>query len=602
MTRWAAVAAFACVLSLLPAGAGAGSSQVTGRVENLRGVPLSGVVVSQGGVSTTTGSDGRYLLESVVPGSVTFERVGYAPTAASWDGSADWLGPTMAPRIVRGLHLTGTRPATDSGYQEMLDIAAATSVNSLMIDIKGEAGLVFHQTEVATVDAVGAGYTNPFDLAARTRQAHDAGLYVVTRIVTFEDPIAARARPDWAVKTAGGSLLVHSGQYWLDPTDPAAQHYALELAREACSMGVDEVQFDYVRFPTGDKSTMRFDGSSDAGSRQQTITGFLREARELLAPLGCATAADVFGFITNIPHEGGIGQQLEDLAATIDVISPMIYPSHYVSGWYGFSVPNNHPGPVVRFASQDALDRMTGSQAILRPWLQDFWYTAAQVEIQIVEVDALGLGWMLWNVSSNFTVPGIPTDPELTASQDAPPAVLLPLPRSGFFDVADDHLYTAEIAWLAGESITLGCNPPWGDYFCPRSPLTRGQMAALLARALGLSATESVDRFVDDDATPFEREIEAIAEAGVTLGCASERFCPDRIVTRDQMASFIARALDLEPAADAPFSDVRGVHAPAINALAAAGITNGCAPTEYCPTAVLQRQHAAAFLHRAFAA
>ena len=269
-------------------------------------------------------------------------------------------------------------------------------------------------------------------------------------------------------------------------------------------MGVDEVQFDYVRFPTGDKSVMRFDGPSDAAGRQAAITSFLADARARLAPAGCATAADIFGFITNKAHEGGIGQQLEDLAQTIDVISPMIYPSHYSAGWYGFAVPNDHPGPVVHNASLDALHRMADSAAILRPWLQDFWYTADQVETQIVTVDALGLGWMLWNAASEFTVAGIPSDHELTASESPPPPTVSTLPSSGFFDVEDTALYATEIGWLADQGITRGCNPPWADFFCPADTLTRGQAAAFLTRAFDLPIPVTTTRFVDDDGTAFE--------------------------------------------------------------------------------------------------
>ena len=571
---------------------------------NERGVPLADVVVRSGGEHTVTGSDGRFGL-AAPPEVIHFERVAYMPAELAWDGRTGFVEVTLAPRPVRALHVTGTLPASDQGYQEILGIAATTGVNALVLDIKGEAGLVFHRSTVATVAEVGAAYSASWDLAARVAEAQAAGLYVIVRIVSFEDPIASRARPNWAIRESDGSLLVHSGQYWLDPTDANARAYPLALAAEACAAGVDEVQFDYVRFPTGDKSSWLFDGPVDAQSRQDAITSFLAEARSRLAPQGCATAADIFGFITHVRHEGGIGQQLESLASTIDVISPMIYPSHYADGSYGYADPNAHPGPIVRNASQDGLDRLTESAAVLRPWLQDFWYTADQVETQITTIDDLTLGWLLWNVRSEFSVAGIPADSDL---YDPAPLqfAFTALPESGFFDVAGNHHHLPAIVWAAENGITTGCNPPWADRFCPSDPVTRGQAAAFLVRALGLPVADGsgvvTDAFTDDDGSVFEREIDAVSAAGITLGCAPQMFCPDRQLTRGQMASLLTRALDLEPTTDVAFpADAVGVHTAAIGALVNENISNGCSAESFCPAEPVIRAHLATFLHRALA-
>jgi hypothetical protein len=424
----------------------------------------------------------------------------------------------------------------------MLDIAAATAINALVIDIKDESGRVFHITDTPTAAAVGAGAPK-FDLADRVAEAHEAGLYVIVRIVSFQDPIAARARPEWAVwDTSTNAPYTNRGQWFLDPTDPAPRGYALELAEDACAQGVDEVQFDYVRFPDGSKDTMRFDGGGDAATRQAVITAFLAEARDLLAPMGCATAADIFGFIVSITHEGGIGQQLEALAEVTDVLSPMVYPSHYSTGWFGFAVPNDHPREVVANALADGLARLSGFRAILRPWIQDFGYTAAQVRAEIDSATEAGTGFMLWNALSEFTVAGIPV--ELPAPAP-PPVEFADLSPSGFYDVADGNVFTEPIAWMADQAITRGCNPPWNDFYCPDDPVTRAQMAAFLSRALGLPEAPPGDRFVDDGGL-FEADIERLAGAGITLGCNppdNDRFCPGDPLTRAQMAAFLFRAL-----------------------------------------------------------
>jgi hypothetical protein len=427
-------------------------------------------------------------------------------------------------------------------------------------------------------------------------------LYVITRIVSFQDPIAGWARPSWAVvDTRTGGPLNKNGQVFLDPTDPAPRAYALALAEEACAAGVDEVQFDYVRFPDGGGEYSRFDGPADAVSRVATITDFLANARSQLLPRDCATGADIFGWITNTPTDGGIGQHFESIIGAVDVVSPMIYPSHYSSGWYGFTVPNDHPREVVTFASRDALARMGGSTVVLRPWIQDFWYTAAQVRAQIDAMGDLGLGWMAWNILSEFTAGAYPLDGELGPGNAPQPPE--PLPASGFWDVDDTHVFAGDVAWLARESVTRGCNAPWNDEFCPDAPVTRGQMAAFLVRVLDLPAGESP--FTDTTGSGFEAEIAALYSSEITTGCDvgdPTRFCPDDPVTRGEMAVFLVRALQL-PAASSAFTDAAGSpYEPEIGALAAAGITRGCDPLDnarFCPGDPVTRAQMAAFLRRA---
>jgi hypothetical protein len=167
-------------------------------------------------------------------------------------------------------------------------------------------------------------------------------------------------------------------------------------------MGVDEIQFDYLRFPDIGRDVAQFDGGSDPEIMTPTITSFLTEAVERLHPLGCAVGADIFGFLTTAQGDGGIGQRWEDMTQVLDVASPMVYPSHYDSGWYGFEDPNANPGPMVSNALADAVERLSRN-VVVRPWLQDFSYTAAQVRAQIDSAERHGLGWMLWNAVSEVT-------------------------------------------------------------------------------------------------------------------------------------------------------------------------------------------------------
>ena len=221
-----------------------------------------------------------------------------------------------------------------------------------------------------------------------------------------------------------------------------------------------------------------------------------------------------------------------------------------------------------------------------------------------------GEGEMLWLFQNNpvpaqFAVTEVTTDA-------APPPPPPPPPPPGdeppsFDDVPDDHLFNTEITWLAEEGITRGCNPPDNTLYCPDDPVTRGQMAAFLNRALDLAATTE-DYFGDDDGNVFEGDINRLAESGITRGCnppTNDEFCPDRTLTRAEMATFMVRGFDLTGGAgdDLFTDDDTSVHESAIDILGTAGVTRGCNPPIndlFCPDREITRGEMAAFIYRAF--
>lgn len=184
-------------------------------------------------------------------------------------------------------------------------------------------------------------------------------------------------------------------------------------------------------------------------------------------------------------------------------------------------------------------------------------------------------------------------------------AAVAALPPGGTFSDDNGNVHEANIEAIANAGITKGCNPPGNDRFCPDDTVTRGQMAAFLNRALDLPPATS-DFFTDDDGTVFESDVNAVAAAGITKGCnppANDRFCPDDTVTRGQMAAFLDRAFDY-PAAGSDFftDDEASVFEASINAIAAAGVTAGCNPPgndNFCPTGLVKRDQMASFLARA---
>ncbi len=396
-----------------------------GTVTDTGARPLGGATARLGEQSAISSNDGVFEIVRAVPGVLEVSRPGWLPTAVTWTGDTLSAAVTLEPRIIRGLHVAGVISGNESEWNNLLEIAEETVVNSLVIDLKDESGRVFYDSDVALAEEIGA-VQPAYDLAEVVRDLRARDLYIIGRIVTFQDPIAAQRKPDLAVSdTATGAPYQSRGQFFLDPTDPGAQQYALGLAVEACDAGVEEIQFDYVRYPDGFPASARFDGGADAETRASTIAGFLDRAGDLLHPKGCAVAADIFGFITSTPEDGGIGQQFEMLSQVTDVLSPMIYPSHYSQGWFGFATPNDHPGPVVASAIDDGLTRLEGA-ALVRPWLQDFFYDSSQVRAQIEEAEARSLGWMLWNAASNFQTGALDPEPAEPVGTTPTPATTEP--------------------------------------------------------------------------------------------------------------------------------------------------------------------------------
>ncbi len=372
-----------------------------GRVLDGAGAPVQGAKVTAGSVSAFTDLEGHYQIRGAEEGDVLVERPAWQSTVFSWDGGGGEALSELQPMTLRAVHISGE--AAIGRLDEFIEMAKTTELNALMLDLKDESGLVWYRTEDPLAIEVGAN-RDGYDLSAAASLAHDEGLYVIGRLVLFNDPIAAIRKPEMAVWDSDANAPYNAnGQYFLDPTDPDARQYGLDLAVEACSLGVDEIQFDYVRFPDARSEAATFDLGVSDQVRLPTISQFLREAVDLLHPMGCAVAADIFGFLTTHEGDGGIGQQWEEIAMIVDVVSPMVYPSHYDGGWYGFDNPNDHPGPMVEYALTDGMERLPRS-VVVRPWLQDFGYDASQVRQQITSAEGFGLGWMLWNAKSVVTV------------------------------------------------------------------------------------------------------------------------------------------------------------------------------------------------------
>ncbi|MFH1329819.1 MAG: putative glycoside hydrolase [Actinomycetota bacterium] len=381
---------------------------LAGRVADAEGNGIS-ALVQAGGEEIATDDVGAFELVAALPGPIGATKPAWLPATKEWDGTPGIFEIVMEPFVARGVRVYGPTAGSTAGFTRLLEMVEDTTINTLVFDTKEETGAVLYNSQVADARDTGA-VSNTYETEVVLAAAKERGYYTITRIVTFQDGFWAPANPEHAARNTetGGVWLNHRGLAWADPTDREAWEYPLALAVEACRLGFDEVQFDYVRFPSdGDLTVLGYDQPVDEELRVATISAFLAEAREQLHAEGCAVSADVFAIILSFPNDQGLGQRLEEASGSVDFLSPMIYPSHYSPGWLGFEDPNAHPSEVVGQALEAGMPRLQG--AILRPWLQAFYYDAAQIAEEIAQAERYGLGWILWNATSQFEAGWFPT-------------------------------------------------------------------------------------------------------------------------------------------------------------------------------------------------
>ncbi|HEX6664005.1 MAG TPA: putative glycoside hydrolase [Gaiellaceae bacterium] len=321
------------------------------------------------------------------------------------------LQPRPLPKEVRGVHITPALAGIPGKLQQYLALKK-DGLNTIELDVKDENGEIGFPVDVPLARTVGSAlrYYNPQRTVA---QIHQAGLYLIGRIVTFQDPILAARAPALAIRKSDGSRWVTNGGLgWTNPYDHRVWKYNVDIAVQAAKLGFDEIQFDYVRFPSdGDLSVIRYPGAH-AQPMGWTIPLFLKYARSRLKPLGVRISADVFGL--SATRNLGIAQFPRRMAPFLDSIYPMVYPSHYVSGEYGIINPDSRPGTTVAYSLRDFREKLQGRSTKLIPWLQDFSlgraYSLADVQDQIQAARLEhSKGFLLWNAAGVYTVKALST-------------------------------------------------------------------------------------------------------------------------------------------------------------------------------------------------
>ncbi len=317
------------------------------------------------------------------------------------------------PSVIKAIYITNWSAGTPSRIDYIINLIDKTELNAVVIDIKDYSGYVAYRTNIKEVLQYNAQEIRIPKINSLIKKLHDKNIYVIGRVTVFQDPVFAKARPDLAIKdSATGSVWKDAkGLSWMDPASREVWNYNINIAKDAASRGFDEINFDYIRFPSdGNLDLMKFPFYDISKPKEDSIKDFFSFLRSSLQDI--KISADLFGLSTVERDDMGIGQIIESAYNYFDYVSPMVYPSHYAAGFLGYKNPAEHPYEIIKYSVEKAVMRLKASGAVnskLRPWLQDFDlranYGAREVKLEIKAVYDSGVsdGWMLWDPNNIYT-------------------------------------------------------------------------------------------------------------------------------------------------------------------------------------------------------
>ncbi len=382
--------------------------------------PIADAIVTREDKALRSDAQGLVLLDEAGSGVVHVRAPGYLrATVAAFALREREPEIRLKPFRAKALYLTVYGIGDRTLRTDALTLIDATEANALVIDLKGDRGIVPYRSAIALATQVGAQRVITIsDLPALVTSLRERGIYTIARIVVFKDNPLAVGRPDLAVRRRDGSIYRdREGLAWTSPHNREVWTYNIGVAVEAAKAGFDEIQFDYVRLPdaTGLASVVPWTEEN----REAVIEGFLKEARTTLTPFNVFLAADVFGYVCWNVNDTKIGQKLEHLAGIVDYLSPMLYPSSFQFGIPGYRNPVEHPHQIVQLSLERARDRTHLPPVRFRPWLQAFRdyafggrpFTAGEVREQIRAAEDFGAGgWMLWNPRNRYSAADLRPD------------------------------------------------------------------------------------------------------------------------------------------------------------------------------------------------
>lgn len=330
------------------------------------------------------------------------------------------------PDAVRGIYVTG-HSAGGERFSRLVDLLDSTDLNAMVIDVKDDFGnLTYIPEEDSPLAAYDIGKPFVKDMRGVLEIMEEKQIYPIARVVVFKDTELAERKPEWSFQEGSSVWKNRRGEAFVNPFLQEVWDYNVEIAIEAAEMGYKEIQFDYVRFPEGFENRWEslnysqgdYDtsGLDDVQSRVQAVTDFVAYAREKLKPYDVEVSVDIFGYSATLPEAPGIGQNFSKISENVDVISSMIYPSHWTS-YFGIAKPDLEPYRLVQeYAKvENAKLAELENPPTSRPWIQDFTasylgagnykvYGKQEVEDQIRALNEAGIDeFLLWNAGNSYT-------------------------------------------------------------------------------------------------------------------------------------------------------------------------------------------------------
>jgi hypothetical protein len=381
------------------------NADIEGEIRNSLGNPVPRAAIVYAGKEYYTDAQGMFSIKkSSTKSDIIVKRAGYRKVVLA--PQREFISLALEPIEIKSLYLqTGMlkQGMKNKAFANAMNLIKTTEINALTIDYKDDEGRVSQNLK-------------PFIDDLKTKK-----VYTIARIVAFKDNNAPRKFKQLALKNklTGEPWQDKKNVTYLNPYNTEAWDYLIAVSKEAIAIGFDEVQFDYVRFPTdGDLKKIEWSvGEPSSKTRSDAISGFLRKARKEVGALGGFLAADVFGDTAFVPGDSGIGQNIEAIAPYLDYICPMVYPSGYNKNYAGVKDPVNQPGEIVEVSVKRYRLRAeaVNEDVVIRPWLQYFrdyspakkTYGEKEYLAQINGSNkAGGSGWLMWNAASNYSTLG----------------------------------------------------------------------------------------------------------------------------------------------------------------------------------------------------
>ncbi len=357
-------------------------------------------------------SDSAVVSGDISPDFNTIEPIVNTPEVPA--ASPIVVTHVSTPKDLKAVYISSWVAGSPKFRDSVIDIIDKTELNAIVIDVKDSTGRISFNMENPLLKKAGSIEKRIANVRALTDMLHKKNIYIIGRVSVFQDPYMTKSRPDLAVtrKSDGTVWKDRKGLSFLDPANKEVHDYIVNIAKSSYDEGFDEINFDYIRYPSdGNMKDINYH-LKEGETRSDNIEKFFKYlSSEVKKDVNIPISADLFGLTTEANDDMGIGQVWEKALPYFDYLCPMVYPSHYPAGHAGFKNPSEHPYEVINRALLGAINKtnkVSGDKNKIRPWLQDFdmgaVYTKELIQAEIKAVYDNGLtSWMLWDPSNKYT-------------------------------------------------------------------------------------------------------------------------------------------------------------------------------------------------------